>query len=395
MRTINISLLAVLSLVFFLSGCGFMPSQGPSTGDISNEAKTTQTGHKSPNIRLIHVTPSIARKQMKRVTTAQKKAVQDTIAKLDKEGSPPAVHLDQGDTVSVKIWTVSPWPTQSGSSGSSSGGISTAPQAIKLGTFTVDSSGQIHLPYAGHIHIAGLTPDQAERRIAARYKKLGILQSPDANLTLEENKAQTITVTGSTRTPRTLPWGPGGITLSQAIVKGSGPRNAGTQSAAKNGTAHGSNRNVAVIVRHGSRYVVPLARASISNIQLMPGDKVMLESRPLARVQFLGPGTKHNRLVSFRKTPTLSRAIAEDGGLSSTAQGRSVYVLRSKQKHRPTIYKFAWDSLSGLRASHNFPLRNGDIVYVANSPSVNVRRLTDLLFKTAFPISTATTAGGL
>ena len=396
MRVHSTGFWATLPLALALGGCGFLPSQGPSASAIHKATKPSQNGHKHPNVQLVHVTPAIAKKQKQHVIQSQKQAVQSTVSKLNSSQAGPAVHLAKGDKVSVKIWTLSPWPAATGSSsGSSSGGVSTAPKAVKLGHYTVNSKGRINLPYVGSIHVAGLTPKQAENRISARYKTRGVLQSPNANLTLTQNRAQTITVTGATRKPQSLAWRPGGISLSQAIAKGRGPRATKTQSGQQNRNAQSANRNVAVIVRNGTHYVIPLNRASVSTIHLRPGDKVMLQSRPLARVQFLGPGAKHDQVVSFNKTPTLSRGIAKDGGLSSTAQGRSIYVLRSRHTSQPTVYKFAWDQLSGVRAAHQFPLRNGDVVYIANSPSVKFQQLTNLLFKTVFPISTVKTIGGL
>jgi len=79
--------------------------------------------------------------------------------------------------------------------------------------------------------------------------------------------------------------------------------------------------------------------------------------------------------------------VASGGGLNGqAAQGRSVFVLSAD---RGTIYRFAWDSLDGLRAAQAFPVENGDIVYIASAPIVRIQQVTNILFSAAYPVATA------
>ena len=124
-----------------------------------------------------------------------------------------------------------------------------------------------------------------------------------------------------------------------------------------------------------------------SEIPLRPNDQVVLEHQPVVRVQCLGGGWAQDTVQSFDDIPSLSKVVASGGGLNAqTAQGASVFILSAD---RSVIYQFKWNSLSGLQAAQNFPVRNGDIVYIASAPIVRIQQVTNILFSAAYPVATA------
>ena len=69
----------------------------------------------------------------------------------------------------------------------------------------VSSDGSVSLPLIGDTRIGGLTPSQAEARIAAAYREGGYFQQPQVNVTLEKFRSQQISVLGEVETPGRYP----------------------------------------------------------------------------------------------------------------------------------------------------------------------------------------------
>ena len=69
------------------------------------------------------------------------------------------------------------------------------------GKLRVDERGNIALPLAGALPVAGLTAEQAARKIEARLREAAILKEPHASVTVVESATQGITIMGEVRNP--------------------------------------------------------------------------------------------------------------------------------------------------------------------------------------------------
>lgn len=85
----------------------------------------------------------------------------------------------------------------------------------------VDSGGYISLPLLGNIKVEGLTPVQAEQRIAELLRQK-YLQDPQVTVFVKEYSSQNITLDGSFKTPGVYPITAGQINLIQALALGNG-----------------------------------------------------------------------------------------------------------------------------------------------------------------------------
>ena len=63
----------------------------------------------------------------------------------------------------------------------------------------IDSYGEIHLPLAGGVKAAGLTPRQLEREITRRIEHL--IRTPEVVVSVVEQRSQPVSVIGAVRTP--------------------------------------------------------------------------------------------------------------------------------------------------------------------------------------------------
>lgn len=90
-------------------------------------------------------------------------------------------------------------------------------------TLRVNAAGFVSLPLIGPVQIAGLTSEEAEQRIAERYKEK-YLQNPQVSVFIKEFTAERITVDGAVAKPGIYPL-TGQITLLRvlALAGGFGP----------------------------------------------------------------------------------------------------------------------------------------------------------------------------
>ncbi len=53
--------------------------------------------------------------------------------------------------------------------------------------------------------------------------------------------------------------------------------------------------------------------------------------------------------------------------------------------HVPTVYQIRYDTPGGIFIGNHFRVRNGDVVYVSNASSVQVRKLLELIGQVTRP----------
>jgi len=73
------------------------------------------------------------------------------------------------------------------------------------GKFRVDERGDISLPLAGFIPVAGLTAEQAALAIETRFRQKDILKDPHVSVTILEYATQGVTIMGEVRNPGVYP----------------------------------------------------------------------------------------------------------------------------------------------------------------------------------------------
>ena len=84
----------------------------------------------------------------------------------------------------------------------------------------VNADGVITMPEIGDVQVGGLSPQEAEQRIAARLRER-VLQNPQVNVFVLESASQRVTVTGHVKSPGIFPL-TAETTLMQAIALAGG-----------------------------------------------------------------------------------------------------------------------------------------------------------------------------
>ncbi|WP_253564617.1 MULTISPECIES: polysaccharide biosynthesis/export family protein [Burkholderia cepacia complex] len=336
------------------------------------------------DVDIVDVTPILAQQRALTEIAHRQTALQQSLASLSGEEIHSGFTFAPGDALHLQVWTISPWPGSD-----SQQGASNVPSPIDLGDYTVSEAGMIDLPYVGPTSIRGLTLDAAQTTIARRYAALGILQSPSAKISVISSPQGSILVTGAIGAPKILPWTPAGLSLSSALTQALG--NGADLIGSSNGKGGDSIATQVTILRKDKSVTLPLDEALAQQIALAPGDRLLVKRAPLVRVTVVGGGVRKNGELNFAHVPTLAEVLASASGLdANAADDHAVFVLEeTSQGQRPVLFNFAWNKLEGLVASHRFPIKDGDMVYVAEAPIVPVERAVNILFQLAIPVQAA------
>lgn len=137
--------------------------------------------------------------------------------------------------------------------------------------FTLDSSGEIDLPYIGAVVAAGKMAPQLKREIQARLAD-GYLVNPIVSVTVQEINSRKISISGQVQKTGTIKFTPG-MTIVEAIALSGGLTPMARANAIKV-TRKVNDKN--------QTYVIPyemINEGKRPNFPMMPGDQVYIDTR--------------------------------------------------------------------------------------------------------------------
>ena len=370
-----IASMTALTAVLSLSGCT-LPNGGPLAGTVQD----------TPSVPVVSVTPALARQMVLASRARQQATLDASLAALSHPAPLRDYHLCSGDNIQIALWTFSPWPGQSSSSSPNGTG---GPAPIPLGTFQLDTHGDVTLPYANRVHLAGMTAASAEQTINHRYETLHILQSPSSSVTISGGARDSILVTGAIGKPSLLPWNPAGVTMAEALTQAMSD---GASISPQTNASPGQQTATTVTVYRDRQLPVslPIASALENSITLQPGDKLIVQSKPVVQTTVLGGGVMRAGGYGFGETPSLAQVLAQAQGLNpNAANAQHIFIFRQNLKMSPVLYDFNFNSGTGILTAQTFPIEDQDIIYVAESPIIPVSRVLNTIFQMALPATIA------
>lgn len=271
--------------------------------------------------------------------------------------------------------------------GTAAGGAAPAAPSELL----VDTSGSVFVPFAGKIQAAGRTTNEIEQDITR--KLAGKAHLPQVNVRLNRNGTVAATVMGDVRAAIRMPLTPRGERLLDAI-------------AAAGGTVTPTDKTLVQITR-GPRVVsMPLAtviRDPANNVTLAMNDVITLVSQKYS-FTVLGVASKPGE-VPFEATGiTLAQALGRVGGLQDQrADPRGMFLFRWENPtdvpnaspgvmHRkdgriPVIYQIDMKNPGTYLLIQNFAVKDGDVIYVANSGISEFRNFFAIIASTVLPVA--------
>lgn len=383
-----------LSLLFFISGCSTFPAWIPSSGP-SAEQVVVQEKVDSP-IPVVEVNDAIAR----RLLAAQRT---DSFAEVLSAKAPPGYVVGAGDVLEVSVWEAPPAALFGAAVVDPRAGLTTTRQT----TFPeqiVNADGVINVPFAGTVPVAGKTPQQIEADLVQRLKTKA--NQPQVLVRVIRNATQNVTVVGEVAQSVRMPLTAKGERLLDAI-------------AAAGGVRQPVGKMTLQVSRGGKVVAMPLERViqdPKQNVYLQPGDVVTALFQPLS---FTALGaTGKNEEIPFEATGiTLAQALGRMAGLrDAQADAGGVFIFRfedpgvlaspaapgnesvkplpqTPEGKVPVVYRVDLKDPRAFLVAQNFPMKNKDVVYVANAPAAELQKFLNILTSSLFSVSNLVNLG--
>jgi polysaccharide export outer membrane protein len=251
---------------------------------------------------------------------------------------------------------------------------------ITLPNQSVDSGGNISIPYAGAIRAAGLTPPEVGQSIVDALKNRAI--EPQVVVALVDQRTSLISVLGEVNRPARLPASAAGEHVLDAITRAGGPKSEGFDS-------------WVLLERRGRRAIVPfgaLVYEPSNNIYVHPNDTIYVYNEPqtflafgaTAQLAILG-STSSPAFIHFGAWRlSLAEGLAKAGGLNdSIADPAFVFLYRGETRQVaqhlgidcsqfkgpiiPVVYNINLRDPAGIFLATKFQLRNKDVIYASNA----------------------------
>jgi len=250
---------------------------------------------------------------------------------------------------------------------------------------TLDSSGEVSLPFIGTVPLIGMTPRESEVKIEELYKA-SVIKNPQVSVTVKEYHSQFINIAGAVIKPGAYQLTRRTFLLDALLMAGGLQPDKSESKVYVHRFPDSSDDNVSVeqaptitsqdmlnsTEKSFNTIEIDLQRLLDSgditlNIQIYAGDIISVPERVLKFFYVLGDV---NRSAAFEmkrdEIVTLTKAIAYAGGLLSTAkQKKSVVVRQTADGNTEQIEVNIGDILKGKKP--DMILVSNDIVFVPGS----------------------------
>jgi polysaccharide biosynthesis/export protein len=252
-------------------------------------------------------------------------------------------------------------------------------------TYRVSAGGFLRLPLLPDpIAASGLSLDQLEHVIAAKYKEAGMLSNAIVTVSLKDSRLHSVLVTGEVGRPEPVQIY-GSMHLLDALVQAGGlSQDAGDVAIVTRGetgerldAAQGGPPKPAVLIASSNSFSLNIRHLmltgdDVSNILLYPGDRVAVQRAELIYIMGAVGRPGGYVLNESRQNITVMKALAMAGDVSSVAKRSKITLLRripatsgEKREEIPVNYKgMVKGKVEDMR------LVPDDILYVPESTSL-------------------------
>jgi polysaccharide export outer membrane protein len=361
------------AMVALLGGCGLgpasiVPASGPSSIDVET--------HNSPTIpyALVKLTPET----VGIVAHYEPRGLAGVFP--DKYIPPSKIKFGIGDVVSVTIFEAA------------AGGLFIPTEAgVRPGNFvtipdqSVDNDGNISVPYAGLVRANGRFNGEIQQDIVNRIKNRAI--DPQVVVSLTQQRTSLVSVFGEVNTPARYPAAAFGAQdrVTDAITRAGGIKDQGYAT-------------WVMLQRGNRRATVPFANLVYepsNNIYVQPGDRIYVYQEQQKFLAFGATGQQGEFNFDAWRI-NLAEAVGKAGGLVDVqADPGSVYLYRNEPRELaqllgvdvtkftgelvPVIFTTSFKDPGGYFLATNFQMRSQDVLFIANSVSVDVTKFLNYI----------------
>ncbi|WP_154071678.1 polysaccharide biosynthesis/export family protein [Bradyrhizobium lablabi] len=298
----------------------------------------------------------------------------------DKGRAPSRLVFGIGDVVSVTIFEAA------------AGGLFIPIEAgVRPGNFvtipdqSVDNDGNISVPYAGRVRAAGRTNGEIQNDIVSKIANRAI--EPQVVVALTQQRTSLVSVIGEVNTPVRFP------------AAASGAQDRITDAITRAGGIKGQGFETWVMLQRGDRRAtVPFANLMYepsNNIFVQPGDRIYVYREQQKFLAFGAEGQQGEFNFDAWRI-NLAEAVGKAGGLFDIqADPGAVFLYRKEPREVcqllgvdvskfqgeliPVIFRVNFRDPGGYFLATNLQMRNQDIIFVANSSSVEVTKFLNYL----------------
>jgi polysaccharide biosynthesis/export protein len=392
-REIGAALIICCGVVGHASASDWLSSSGPSVKQITVPDKKY-----SPIIRVVEINgPAV-----NRIVAAQHEQL---FSATLGDGKAVDYSVGPGDLVEVSIWEAPPamlFDVPSTSSSASSGDEEIGlPRLTTVPAQMVEQDGSVSIPFVGTLKVAGQTPRQIESAVA--HALAGKANQPQVLVNVIRNVSSNVAVVGEVAKSLQMPLTAKGERVLDAIASAGGLREGVPIQKATVRVTRGS----AVL----SMPLESVLKDPAENVRLAPGDVVTTLFQPLS-LTVLGAVTKSQELMFEAQGISLSQALARSSGLADTlADAQGVFVFRFEQPAAvegklppselvtedgrvPLVYRLDLKNPASFLVAKDFPMRDGDVIYVATAPAAQLQKFLNILTSSVFSAANLVHLGG-
>jgi polysaccharide export outer membrane protein len=366
--------------VAMLSACSQLPSAGPSTKEVIDQA----TSNGIPQFQLVDVTKHV-------VDTLRSQPEASFSSRFGQDGRPPELTIARGDAVEISIWETG-GTTLFGQT-MTVNGIPSGSRPATIPAQIVGRDGKISVPFDGRVQAAGRTPFEVEREIQNSLQ--GKAAEPQVIVTVTRSIANAVTVSGEVINGTRVPLTPYGERLLDVIAAAGGSHAAIYETFVK-------------LSRKGVTVTIPMERLvddPAENIYAWPGDVLTLVRTPQF-IEAFGATGKDAEIPLSAENVSLVQALAKSSGLlDERADPAGVFLFRyeppalvgamtqtpvpaDQSGAVPVVYHLDLSDAKSYFLAQRFPIEDKDILYVASANANTVEKFLGLLGALTNPIVT-------
>ncbi|WP_454888178.1 polysaccharide biosynthesis/export family protein [Sphingobium herbicidovorans] len=352
----------------FLGACSTLPTSGPTGPQIVKSAEKSST-----NIAIVEVSDA----------SVLPPAPEHAQWILPENTPPPTDMIGPGDVISIFIYEAGV-PLFSGTVSESGGAFDPSVKVQTLPPSRIDDNGDIVVPYAGRLNVAGKTLLQVQNLI--RGSLHGLSQNPQVLVTLQQVINNSVIVGGEVGQPGRLVLQTNRERLSDVLALAGGYR--------------GNAKDLLLRVRRGPHVAELRLSDVLQNTEVdaiaYPGDRLTLLQDPLL-FSVLGASGRVQQVPFSRGTMSLIEAIAAAGGPNSShGDPEAIFIFRYEKddagNSKPVVYHFNMMKTGSYFLAQQFALRDNDVLYFGNAQANQPSKLIQLISQLFSPIVTVTNA---
>lgn len=376
-RPLSMYLKKIVCLALFpgLAGCATLPSSGPTGKQIERSAIAPKDG--SP-IRLVQIQSATG------IPVAPD--ISKPVASLPEITQTPTDMVGPGDVLDINIYEAGVTLFSGGGNSGGSGQMMATPgvQVQKLPPVRVDDGGDITIPYAGTLNVAGLTTGEVEAMIRNALK--GLSQNPQVLVALDQAITNSIIIGGEVAKPGRLVLQTNRESLSDVIALAGGYR--------------GSSKDLMVRIMRGASSADVRINDMVENpaldVRIRPGDRLMLVDDPRT-YSILGASGRVEQVPFRRSSVSLAEAVATAGGTNPNLGDPAAiflfrYVRDESGNEVPVVYHLNMMQTGSYFLAQKFVMQDKDVLYFGNAAANQPSKLVQLISQLFSPVLTVTSA---